>query len=171
MMKRAKRRNDSIIPLSREHHYALLLCLRIHRGVEKYEEDPKWLMEQTRKTIRFFETNLAAHFEAEEAVLFPAMSGMVVTSELIDTLFKEHEEIRIRIEHLREMDRSGENTTLASALNSFADLLEAHVRKEERQLFPIYEQEVTKEADRRVGQEILNRIGTGLQPKHPELLE
>lgn len=170
-MKKAKRRNDSIIPLSREHHYALLLCLRIHRGVKKYEKDSDWLREQTRKSIRFFETNLVAHFDAEEGVLFPAISGMALTTELLDTLYKEHQEIRTRIEHLREMFRSGENTTLASALNSFADLLEAHIRKEERQLFPIYEQEVTKEADRRVGQEILNRIGTGLQPKHPELLE
>jgi hemerythrin-like domain-containing protein len=170
-MKNGKRRNDSIIPLSREHHYALLLCLRIHRGVKRYEKDPDWLQEQTRKTIRFFETNLVAHFEAEEAVLFPAMSGIRLAPELIDALYKEHEEIRTRIEYLREIHRSGGDEALPSALNSFADFLEAHIRKEERQLFPIYEQEVTIETDRRVGQEILDRIGTGIQLKHPELME
>jgi hemerythrin-like domain-containing protein len=170
-MEKTKRRNDSIIPLSREHHYALLLCLRIHRGVKKYEKDLHWLQEQRRKTILFFETNLVTHFDVEENVLFPAMSGMIVSSELIDLLRKEHEEIRTRIEHFRGMERAGESTALASALNNFADLLEAHIRKEERQLFPIYEQEVTTEADQRVGQDILNRIGTAMQPKHPELLE
>jgi iron-sulfur cluster repair protein YtfE (RIC family) len=170
-MKRAKRRRESIIPLSREHQYALLLCLRIHRGVEKHRKDLNWLHEQTRKTIQFFDSNLAAHFQTEEAVLFPAMANLTDAAALILTLCEEHEEIKRRIEHLRGIEWPSENKTLANALNSFADLLEAHIRKEERQLFPIFEKEVTTEVDRKVGQEILSRIGPALQPKNPELLE
>jgi len=55
-------------------------------------------------------------------------------------------------------------------LKEFADALEAHVRKEERELFPIYEQQASRETTARVERAILSLIGSASQPRHPELL-
>jgi hemerythrin-like domain-containing protein len=52
----------------------------------------------------------------------------------------------------------------------FADLLESHIRKEERNLFPIYEQQVSEELAQRVAQDISDHIGQALHPKNPGLL-
>ena len=65
------RRHESIIPLSREHQYGLLECLRIHRGIEGHRTDVSRLSERAEKVIRFFESDLKKHFKAEERVLFP----------------------------------------------------------------------------------------------------
>lgn len=160
-----------MIPLSREHHYALMLCLRIHRGTGTHGADINWLREQSRKTIQFFERDLVPHFQAEETALFPAMSAMKKATPLVSTLIGEHGEMRLRVESLRRLEKETEAAIVSKALIDFAALLEAHIRKEERKLFPIYEEEVSGAIDRTVGENILQQIGPALQPKHPELLE
>ena len=56
------RRHESLIPLSREHQYGLLVCLRIHRGMENHRADLDWLSDRAEKVIRFFESDLRMHF-------------------------------------------------------------------------------------------------------------
>ena len=102
---KSSRRHESLVPLSREHHYALMLCLRIHRGIEAHKEDLGWLRAKTEHAIRFFETDLALHFKAEEEVLFPAMCNFPGARELISLLLREHRELESLIE---ELGRAGE---------------------------------------------------------------
>ena len=166
-MTRSSRRHESLIPLSREHHYALMLCLRIRRGLRQHKEDAAWLALTARDAVSFFEGDLIPHFEAEEAVLFPAMREFSGTSELIRELLDEHRELGGLVEQLRRP----EGVRLAGPLNGFADLLEAHIRREERSLFPIYEQQASPELARRVGQAITELIGSAAQPRRPELLK
>jgi len=61
--------------------------------------------------------------------------------------------------------------SLAATLKEFADALEAHIRKEERKLFPIYEQQASPETSSRVEREIFGLIGAAAQPRRPEFLE
>jgi hemerythrin-like domain-containing protein len=56
------------------------------------------------------------------------------------------------------------------ALGEFADLLEAHIRKEERELFPLYEKQMSPAMAAEVGREVKNIIGNAMQPRNPELL-
>jgi len=165
----AKRR-ESLIPLSREHHFALVLCLRIHRGVPNHVSDLAWLKKQAEKTIAFFDGSLVPHFHSEEADLFPAMNAFPDASALINVLLKEHNDLRADIPALRTLILESSATALAEKLMRFADLLELHIRKEERQLFPLYEEHVSPELDKRVGEAIFNRAGTAMQPKDPRLL-
>lgn len=160
------RRHESLIPLSREHHYALMLCLRIHRGLESRQNDPAWLRSKAENAVRFFAGDLTPHFQAEEEVLFPAMRHCAGTVELLRDLLAEHRDL----ERLAEGLRQCEADLLVERLRAFADLLEAHIRREERELFPIFEQQVTPEAARLIGQEITQLIGQAEQPRHPELL-
>jgi iron-sulfur cluster repair protein YtfE (RIC family) len=161
------RRHESLIPLSREHHYGLMLCLRINRGLPAHSEEAAWLQSKAQQATKFFEDDLTQHFEAEESVLFPSMQGIPAAILLMDELLLEHRELEELVRRLREADVK----ELAGLLTEFATLLESHIRKEERILFPIYEREVAPDVAARVEREILSVIGTAIQPKHPELLD
>lgn len=165
-MTASSRRHDSLIPLSREHQYALMLCLRIHRGLIEREADTDWLELKAGHAVRFFEGEMLTHFQAEEESLFPAMSEISEAKPIIDELLVEHERIRKLIAQLGKLELS----SLAPALKEFADTLEAHIRKEERELFPIYEQHASPEIIARVQRAISVLIGSASQPRNPELL-
>ena len=164
---KSNRRHESLIPLSREHHYGLLVCLRIHRGIENHQADVRWLSERADKVIRFFENDLKTHFEAEEEIVFPAISGIQDSKATIDQLVDEHRKLERFVQRLRE----ARDLQLAPLLREFADLLEAHIRTEERVLFPRYEEGVSSELAKQVGTRVLEVIGTAMKPKHPVLLE
>ena len=165
-MTASSRRHDSLIPLSREHQYALMLCLRIHRGLIEHETDAKWLQMKSDHAVSFFEGELVTHFQAEEKFLFPAMRELSGAIPIIDELLDEHEKIRTLIDQLRQFEPG----TLASMLKEFADTLEPHIRKEERELFPIYEQQASPQTISRVERAIFSLIGSASQPRNPELL-
>lgn len=165
-MKTSSRRDDSLIPLSRGHQYALMLCLRIHRGLIEHEADANWRQMKAGIAVRFFEGELAAHFQAEEEMLFPAMRELSGASQIIDDLLAEHETMRRLIDQLRQSDVD----SLAATLKEFADTLETHIRKEERELFPIYEEHALPETIARVERAIFSLIGSASQPRNPELL-
>ena len=166
-MTSSSRRHDSLIPLSREHQYGLMLCMRIHRGLVERVADLNWLQLKANHAVRFFESELVTHFQAEEMFLFPAMQGMPGSTEVIDELLAEHSKIR----QLRDQFLQIEVTSLAQTLREFADTLEAHIRKEERELFPIYEQNASPETTSLVERGIYDLIGSASRPRHPELLE
>ncbi|HMX30156.1 MAG TPA: hemerythrin domain-containing protein [Blastocatellia bacterium] len=160
------RRHESLIPLSREHHYALMLCLRIHRGLKTHQDDSAWLQSKAENVIRFLASDLIPHFQAEEEVLFPAMQPCDGATALLRELLAEHREMERLAAGLRQCEAG----LLAAQLNAFADLLEAHIRREERELFPLFEQQVTPEMAQQIGQGIIRLIGQAEQPRVPELL-
>jgi iron-sulfur cluster repair protein YtfE (RIC family) len=159
------RRHESLIPLSREHHYGLLVCLRIHRGLENHKADLVWLSERAEKVIRFFESDLKTHFAVEEEIVFPAMSGIEEADSVIRELIEEHRDIR------RLIQRLAPSPKIVPLLREFADLLEAHIRKEERVLFPCYERHISPGKAGQVRIQVLEVIGSAMKPKHPVLLE
>jgi len=160
------RRHESLIPLSREHHYGLMLCMRLHRGLQLFNQDEKWVREKAAQAAQFFETDMAAHFKAEEKTLFPAMRSLTGTSALLDELVSEHR----KLEAIAARLDGAEIANLVDVLGEFADLLESHIRKEERELFPLYETQMSLEMAADVGQEINGIIGNAMQPGNPELL-
>lgn len=165
-MTTSSRRHDSLIPLSREHQYGLMLCLRIHRGLIEHDADENWLQMKAGVAVRFFEGELLTHFQAEEEFLFPAMRELRGARPIIDELLGEHEQMGHLIDEMRQRELG----SLASTLKEFADTLEGHIRKEERELFPIYEQQASPECMLRVEHAIFRLIGSASQPRHPELL-
>jgi iron-sulfur cluster repair protein YtfE (RIC family) len=112
-------------------------------------------------------TDLKTHFKVEEEIVFSAMSGIEDSKATIDQLVDGHRKLENLVQRLQE----ARDAQLAPLLRKFADLLEAHIRIEERVLFPRYEQGVSSELARHVGIRVLEVIGTGMQPKHPNLLE
>jgi iron-sulfur cluster repair protein YtfE (RIC family) len=130
--------------------------------------DQHWLERKASQSVQFFDTELVLHFKAEEEVLFPAMREISAAREVISILLTEHQEMKRLIGELRSVE---ENASVAATLSEFAATLDGHIRKEERILFPIFEENADPATQARVEQGVKQLIGTALKPKHPELLE
>jgi iron-sulfur cluster repair protein YtfE (RIC family) len=116
---------------------------------------------------RFFALDLTPHFQCEEEILFPAMSVVPGAAPLIDELINEHH----RLDQMVKSTESGAGISRSEGLMQLADLLESHIRKEERQLFPLYEKHTPPPLQAKVGAAIVERIGEGLHPRNPDLLK
>lgn len=131
------KRHESLILLARDHHEALLLALRLQQGtlalLKLWSHDPR---QQAMHVTAFYDEHLKLHFEKEEMVLFPvARASIPSTQTTIDNLIKEHR----LMEHSISSFRSPAMESLGRDLQSFGELLEHHVRTEDRTLFPLIE--------------------------------
>lgn len=139
-------RHPTLIPLSHDHHHGLALALRCRKQAlgQIRPMGAQGLKERAREVIDFFRTSLIRHFRAEEEVLFPSVLSLVPESEpMVDALLREHGEIREAVSRLGQGSNPGE------LLFDLGDLLERHIRKEERELFALFESRVAPaEADK-----------------------
>jgi hemerythrin-like domain-containing protein len=119
-------RDKNLIPLSRQHQHALALCVRIDRAVQSGEVDTNAWQEEIQLIV---EHEIAIHFAAEEKELFPAAAKYLTLKNLVDELRAEHAVLRDLFE------RASARALQTHELQSFAEKLAQHIRKEERQLF------------------------------------
>ena len=109
--------------LSDDHHVALVVAQHCKRASRPDSEvTPEQIWEQVLET---FSSHLEPHFQIEEAHLLPALCAIGETS-LADKIREDHAALR----GLR--DTSPPSLVL---VQRFGELLESHVRFEERQVF------------------------------------
>ncbi|MGE5303332.1 MAG: hemerythrin domain-containing protein [Alphaproteobacteria bacterium] len=150
-------RHPSLVPLSHDHHHGLALALRCRKQAlgQLKPMGVEGLRERAREFREFFTQNLVSHFRAEEEVLFPQLSARVAEStEIIASLLREHEHIRSA---MRDLDAE---RGLAKLVFDLGDLLERHIRKEERELFPLFEAHLDLFDVEAVGARIRKLLGT-----------
>lgn len=142
------KRHQSIVPLSRDHHTGLLCCWKIRQGLQK-----QIAVQRIADYIGYFrEIHLIPHFQEEEALLFnrdipgcrKAMDEHAAMNQLVDIIIAD---------------------PLAEDLVKFADLLESHIRFEERELFPRLEQTMTADELQDVAERIAK---AGIHPLQDE---
>jgi hemerythrin-like domain-containing protein len=113
------------------------------------------LRERAAEFKEFFAHNLVNHFRAEEEVLFPQLGSRVPESrEIIDLLLREHEQLR------SAMPKLDAEEGLAKLVFDLGDLLERHIRKEERELFPLFEDHADLFDVEAMGQQMRNILGS-----------
>jgi hemerythrin-like domain-containing protein len=136
------KRHKSLVPLARDHHEGLLLALRLQQGkkalLRLWSHDPRW---QASFVAEFYDEHLRPHFDAEEKGLFPLASTIAACRHLVTELTLEH---RTMEEYVNRFRNPAANT-LEKDLRSFGALLEEHIRKEDRVLFPAFEEHASKE--------------------------
>lgn len=132
------KRDKSLIVLSKEHHYGLLASWKIRRGLE-LKTDPKRIIAFV---VSFWDTHLSAHFIAEEEILFNTINHA-----LVEEALQQHSKLRMLVQLISE------EGTLKQLAN-FADLLEQHIRFEERQVFEMLQQELSEEKLAKVGKKL-----------------
>ncbi len=147
------KRHSTLVTLSHDHHHGLALALRLRQGerallTDGWTHDRK---EQARRVQHFYRDELAVHFRVEEGILFPAMlKHVAVSSDLVSSLIEQHRRMEKLIGQLREALSS----TLDSLLSELGAVLEQHIRTEERELFPMFEQYLPPNVAVRIGEEI-----------------
>jgi hypothetical protein len=148
----AIRRTPELRPLSSEHHHALLLAFQLKKGLAGHGDSagaPKDLPGLVSMARRFEETTFLTHTRAEEDLLGPHLPAPEAKR-----LASEHREL-IR---LLGIARDGAPPDARFALTTFADLLERHVRWEERELFPACEKALGEQALSTIGHELEKRL-------------
>ena len=120
------KRSPELSELTREHHKALVLARRAIVS-PRDGADARAL---AAALPRIFATELEPHFRVEEEALLPPLREAGEHAQ-VARLLEEHRQLRA----LAEACAQGEGAGLAD----FGALLEAHVRYEERQLFPLAE--------------------------------
>lgn len=126
------KRAEALRSLSRDHHQALVVSMRLRRA-----EDPQAAAVDF---AQFFAEHGHRHFEIEEQVLLPLWSRLGhVDAEGAARMAAEHLGIRTRALELAEQP------TLEAA-HALGEELDAHVRFEERQLFPAIEADLDDDA-------------------------
>ena len=122
------KRSTILQPLSREHHTALSLAKASERAAQSGDEALVRLTCQ--RVIRAYANELEPHFQIEEVSLLPLLHS-TATQPLVERTLADHQQLRGLLDALRQND--------AGALDSFGKCLSAHVRFEERELFPVIE--------------------------------
>ncbi|AFL85730.1 hypothetical protein Belba_3220 [Belliella baltica DSM 15883] len=113
------KRHKSLQPLSRDHHYGLLVCWKIRQGLKKGIE----LYRIKSYTDWFWNSHLEEHFRVEEDFLFPILGN-------------EHEMVKKALaEHRRIKRLFLDEDNIYKTLSLLEEELEKHIRFEERGLF------------------------------------
>jgi hemerythrin-like domain-containing protein len=151
------KRHPSLVLLSREHHDGLLLATRLQQGTKAlprlWSHDPLW---QAEYVVSFFTAHLGNHFDIEEKMLFPLAAQFAgeKAAALIPGLVREHRQMEEQVGLFRRPDAA----ELPAALARFGKILERHIRSEERQFFPLCEEEIPADALKSLGERIAERL-------------
>src|SRR3954465_328919 len=132
------KRSAALTPLSRDHHRALDAALRLRRA------DEDTVAAAVAYFHDFFERKGSRHFEIEEEHLLPALGeGDEEWAAGVKRVRDDHAAIRARAAALAEHD-------IAEA-RALGELLNDHVRFEERVLFVLLEERLAPEELERLG--------------------
>ena len=129
-------RDKNLIPLSHQHQHALALCVRIERASPIPAGD---INAWQKEIAHIFQNEIHGHLDAEEHVLFPAALQFDELQTLVSQLISEHGELRQKFA-LAVAASMG-----PTDVSAVGQLLSAHIRKEERQLFERMQQLLSNE--------------------------
>jgi hypothetical protein len=126
------KRHAALVPLSHDHHHALVAARRLRRGADG--DDPR---DAATTFLAFFASTSVPHFREEEEALFPLVAERPEAQELLTETLLEHVRLHALARRLRDdLEDGGDPRATMRALGA---LLDAHVRREERELFPLVE--------------------------------
>ena len=141
------KRHPALIPLSRDHHDGLMHALRLRRAAA--DGDASARLAAAREFVVFFRNEERVHLRDEEEELFPLLLRHI-----------QSQPAPLRKARVQHMQLEGFARTLGIAvaagsvdretLAAAGELLEAHIRLEERQLFPLIEELVPDDQLRRL---------------------
>jgi len=151
-------RDDRLLRLSRDHHHALVLALRIQRELPDADEGAATAL--LADATRFWAAGLQPHIDVENDALLSRIAahgdeGLA----LAGRLQREHRELD---EAMTTVRNGGATADRRAALERFGALLGAHIRWEERELFEWMQTTLSADDLRAAGEVFAARL-----PAHP----
>jgi hemerythrin-like domain-containing protein len=136
------KRHAALVPLSHDHHHALVEARRLMQSADDGEAVR---LDAVERFLAFYAADTIEHFREEEERLFPLVVDQDdAANELLLRALLEHQRIHACAQRLRESVATG--SADAAVMRQLGDLLHAHVRLEERELFPLIETTVSEQA-------------------------
>jgi iron-sulfur cluster repair protein YtfE (RIC family) len=123
------KRHPALISLSHDHHHALVQGRRLRRAADR-DDDPGAVAAEF---VEFFAAVSVPHFREEEETLFPLVADSDAARPLVVEVLLEHQRLHALVAELRS------SAEVRAPMRQIGELLEAHVRREERELFPLIE--------------------------------
>lgn len=147
------KRAPALIPLSREHNTAMILAREACRAAAN--RDSMRIRRAWQRLSHAWHTEMAQHFQAEEAVLFPILRASGA-HRLVQRLVREHAAMR------RVLNQPNLQDTVR--LHALGRVLTEHVRREEREAFPLLQSQLDPQTLRRTGRDIARIMDHELPP-------
>ena len=158
-MKRAPELRD----LSDHHHRGLVQARRLRRAATGDEAN---MPEETAEAfLEFWQEGTTTHFREEEEVLLPVLARYrenVLGREPVVEMLLQHARIRGFVMGLSDEVKGG--SVRLETLGSIGELLETHIRLEEREVFSTIEEALPEEALR----EVADRLEAKKTQSHAE---
>jgi hemerythrin-like domain-containing protein len=128
------KRHPALVGLSRDHHHELVQARRLRTAADA---TPDERLTVARAYVDLFFTETVRHFRDEEEALFPAYARRSGETPLLRRILQEHMQLHGLARALRAEIAAG--AVPPESARRLGDLLHAHVRVEERELFPAIE--------------------------------
>lgn len=153
------KRNQNLITLSWEHHDGLVSAFRLKRGLANKTD----VQELIRFLIFVWSEDLVHHFDQEETVLAPPLEEIAGSSEILETFFNQHR-------RLAELAQSLQKTQINKRENiaEFIEMLEKHIRFEEREFYPFVEEHLSDEQLKKIGEYLHSQHRPACKTWEPE---
>jgi iron-sulfur cluster repair protein YtfE (RIC family) len=145
------KRHPSLAHLSRDHHGALLLARLLQKNAPVYNGLPADFAGKADYALKVYKEELVPHFAAEEHILqwVTGINGQLDL--LVQTIYREHHELH------QLFATFPAESALENHLDTTGKALEIHIRKEERELFPLMQE--------CCGEATMDKINTYLSPQ------
>ncbi len=137
------KRHPALRKFSNDHHQGLVSALRLRRAASGEGGDP---VMAARSFLEFWREEIEPHFRKEEEVRLPVLARheINVDREPMARMFAQHSSIRGLAARLGgELERKD---LREETLRDLGELLEAHIRLEERVVFPMMEEDFPEDA-------------------------
>ena len=133
------KRDESLAPLSRDHHGSLILAQLLKKNAPVYKGLPTEPAEKAKYAQEQFTAHIKSHFIKEEAILELIKDCDEAVIDLAADVFNEHQQLEDLFSALSTTD------DLVATMHILALTLQDHIRKEERVLFPLLQQHCSAE--------------------------
>ena len=141
------KRSEYLVPLSWEHHSALVNANRIKLGVKN-----KAPVSEIQEFVKYiWAHDLLPHFTREEEIILQREETPKIPRAIRDRTLAEHQEFSALFDQILN---TNDDALKMDLFKRFGDLLVTHVRFEESEFFPSVEKTFSKETLKIIGKEL-----------------
>jgi len=147
------KRHKSLFPLSHDHQHGLALALKLKypkRRLSSSSIDQIFALKQ--ELTDKYENVLKVHFSKEEQYLVPGFEE----NKLMKQMLEEHKKLEGLYNKIVNDTEGWTPEQQREKLNLFGELLDLHIRFEERELFPMIENTLSEEQLEELGKKLEN---------------